>query len=233
MLCKRFMRSFNPPVYGLYIVYKIIGVNLNCCYFLEYFGYIVDVGIADISKTTYKRYFQVILKCHPAFSLSVMVTNSEKGIEQDFRTAMDRKIPIKLVNLYWWDIPYYNDSSEFEECADINFSVKQTLFMGVTKALKFPDFRANIEGHIRWKDAEEQTIWSKKFRRDMKKKNAWLVSGENEQECVIWERYISEIDLLLGSERETFVRITNVKQNEFEGVVRFETTYQTIISDSF
>ena len=97
MLCKRFMRSFNSPVYGLYIVCKTIGVNLNCCYFLEYFGYIVDVGIADISKTTYKRYFQVTLKCHPAFSLSVRVTNSDKGIEQDFRTAMGRKIPIKFI----------------------------------------------------------------------------------------------------------------------------------------
>ena len=233
MLCKRFMRSFNSPVYGLYIVCKTIGVNLNCCYFLEYFGYIVDVGIADISKVTYKRYFQVILKCHPAFSLSVMVTNSEKGIEQDFRTAMDRKIPVKLVDLWWKDIPYYNDFSEFEECADINFPVKQTLFMGVTKALQFPNFRANIEGHIRWKDAEEQTIWSPKFRRNMKKKNAWLVSGEDEQECVIWGHYISKIDSLLGSERETFVRITHAKQNEFEGVVRFETTYQTTISNSF
>ena len=206
---------------------------MNCYYVLEYFGYIVSVGIADISKKTDKRYFEVILKCHPAFSLSVMVTKSEKGLEQDFRTVMNRKIPVKLLNLYWWDVAYYNEYSEFEKGGDINFLVEQTLFMTVTKALKFPKLRTNIEGVIRWKDVDEETHWSSKFRRDLRKKNAWLVSGQKEQECVIWEDYINDIDSLLGSEREVFVRITNAKQTVFEGVLRFETTYQTKISSSF
>ena len=206
---------------------------MNCYYVLEYFGYIVSVGIADISKKTDKRYFEVILKCHPAFSLSVMVNKSEKGLEQDFRTVMSRKIPVKLLNLYWCDIAYYNEYSEFEKGGDINFLVEQTLFMTVTKALKFPKFRTNIEGVIRWKDVDEETHWSSKFHRDLRKKNAWLVSGQKEQECVIWEDYINDIDSLLGSEREVFVRITNAKQTVFEGVLRFETTYQTKISSSF
>ena len=59
------------------------------------------------------------------------------------------------------------------------------------------------------------------------------MSGQKEQECVIWEDYINDIDSLLGSEREVFVRITNAKQTVFEGVLRFETTYQTKISSSF
>ena len=107
--------------------------------------------------------------------------------------------------------------------------------MTVTKSLKFPKFRTNIEGVIRWKDVDEETHWSSKFHRDLRKKNAWLVSGQKEQECVIWEDYINDIDSLLGSERgsQMFVRITNAKQTVYEGVLRFETTYQTKILSSF
>ena len=200
-------------------------------YCLEYAGYIVDIGIVNISKDDGEtRDFDLTLKCHPAVSMVIKVKTT-KGTEQDFKYFMEREIPVKFSNLFWSKRPHYTKGSRFQECNDINFSKDKPIFMKTFRTLPIQCFLCNIEGIFRWDD-EEVEQYSQKYRAPRRKRNAFLTSDNMVQDCVIWHKSIDDIISLIGGEQETFVCMTNMKRINYAGI-KFETTTATKITGPF
>ena len=191
----------------------------------------MDIGIADNSKDDREtRVFDLTLKCHPAVSMVIKVKTT-KGTEQDFKYFMEREIPVKFSNLFWWKKPHYTKSSRFQVCDDIKFSKDKPIFMKTLRALEILFFLCNIEGIFRW-DGEEVEQYSQKYRTLRRKRNAVLTSDNMVQECVIWHKSIDDTISLVGGEQETFVCMTNMKRTNYAGV-KFETTTATKITGPF
>lgn len=200
-------------------------------YCLEYVGYILDIGIVDISKDDGEtRVFDLTLKCHPAVSLVIKVKTT-KGTEQDFKDFMEREIPVKMSNLFWTYKANYIKSSRFQECYNVNFPKNKPIFMTVIRAKQILRFLCNIEGIFRWDGSEVQQK-SQKYRGIRRKRNAFLTSDNIEQECVIWHKSIDDIISLVGDEQETSVCLTNMKRTYYMGI-KFETTTATKITQPF
>ena len=177
--------------------------------------------------------YPVLIKIHPALSISIDVTVQSKGKLQEFRYFMKRRKALKIKNLYWWeDVCKFDDYSEFEEIMHVEFPIKTLSFLSISQArdmLFREKFLYNIGGFFSWM-GEEEVVWVPKLQANRKKRYAFLKHDNLELKCMIWEHSINDIVGLLKGKQEGLIHMTYMKKRICETTVTFETSFETTIS---
>ena len=171
-------------------------------------------------------FYPIIIKFHPAFSLSVRVDHPRKGLQEDFRSMMKRNIPVKLKNLVFSSDVYYIKSSSYE-VGRVSFSKEETKYLNFSEITKVPYFQLNVKGKFRWTSGIYE-VYVPKYKEDRRKRDA-LLTSDIEIKCVIWEATICDIDKILAGRREASILLTNMKQVKYKEL-KFESTTETSIS---